>query len=538
MPVIKDKLGLSVAARSSFTGRFLKVFNDLKNFDAGFNELFAKLLFKPGVSDKIQLNYYGTNDHTLFAGVRLNSTGNTAEDSEVAYGISNASLKWSHQFQRSFFSNLILTNSRFRPQVSSPDSVLTITVSNEIINRKAKLETILDLNDESKLEAGAEVQMNEILPGNYLQNEEFISSLAKERSLESAVYVSYQTALSSKLKIDAGLRYSLFNNLAPATYWLYDNSGILSDKNVVEQKFEEGRGVFNTYGGFEPRFSFLYLFSPNASVKANYSLARQYIQIVANNTTPLPISRWKTSDINIKPQIGQMWSAGYYWEHPAGKAEFSSEVYYRITRNFTDVKLGSDFLLKEFVETELLQGLNKAYGMEFNFLRSWPQTVLNFNYTYSRSFNQFTGPTFDTRVNEGEWYRSNVDRPHTLNASVKIQQSKIHHFAFSFTFASGRPYTAPEGLVRLQGKVFPIYTSRNNQRIPAYHRLDFSWMINNPSRSQRKFKSNWAFNVYNLYSHKNIYSVFFNNRIGSVQAYKLSVFASAIPSLSYNMTIE
>lgn len=538
-PIIKDKMAILVASRSCFTGFLLQGFRNLKQFDGGFNELFGKLIFKPSDSDKISVNFFGTNDFTKLIGIALNPEGNNSEDSEISYKISNFSTKWNHVFKnKKSFTNLLLSNATFTPKIESPDPNLTIAISNQVINRKANFELTLALPKENQIELGIETQLNEIQPANYFQNNDLVRQLPLEKSLESAIYSSFQAGFGKKLKTDIGLRYSFFHNLGASTYRVYSNANEPSEETVTGQNQVENNKVFNSYGGLEPRISLAYTLNNRSSLKANFTVARQYIQIVTNNTTPLPVSRWKTSDIYIKPQIGTMYSIGYFLDMENSKSTFSVESYYRFTQNYTDVKMGSNFLLKDNVETELLQGLNRAYGIETMYSKQFAASVLSMNYTYSRSFNKITGNTLFTQINSGEWYRSNFDRPHSLNAQIKIQQSAIHHFSFAFTFASGRPFTAPEGIVQLEGKDFPIYINRNNARIPAYHRVDFSWIINNPAQKQGKYQGNWAFNVYNLYARKNIYSVFYSNKIGSLKSYSLAVFASAIPSISYNFTFK
>ncbi|UBM60742.1 TonB-dependent receptor plug domain-containing protein [Marinilongibacter aquaticus] len=539
-PIIKQKLSFQLVGRASFTSFLLHNFKNLRPFNGHFNELYGQLLFRPSDKDKLSLMHFNTYDFTSIEGVSIDPEINNSNVSEIAYRIENSALKWTHAFgNKKLFSNLILSQSRYRPSLNSPDSLLSVRVDNSILNQKASF-NLLHNKAERQIEGGAEVQLNKIEAGNYFENHVNTFSLPLEKSLESAAYLNYQSPiLGDKMKANLGLRYSWFLNLGPAVYREYSLSGNeITEESAKETVEISSHKAYHTYGGFEPRISLAYSLSEESSLKANLTVSRQYIQIVANNTTPLPVSRWKTSDQYLKPQVGKLYTFGYYRSSPSQKFSFSGEVYFRQTANYTDVKMGSNFLLKPFVETELLQGKNKAYGFETSLNRVFGQTTLNLNYTFSRSFNKIVGQSPYSEINSGNWYRSNFDRPHAFNVSLKIQQSPIHHFAFYFTFASGRPYTAPEGIVRLEGKNYPIYIDRNNARIPAYHRLDFSWLIENPRQGNRRLKGNWAFNVYNLYAHKNIYSIFFNNTIGALNAYKLSVFASAIPSLSYNFTFE
>ena len=46
--------------------------------------------------------------------------------------------------------------------------------------------------------------------------------------------------------------------------------------------------------------------------------------------------------------------------------ELSLEGYYRDIQNTLTYKPGADFFLSEYVEKEVIQGLGKAYGIEFS----------------------------------------------------------------------------------------------------------------------------------------------------------------------------
>jgi hypothetical protein len=162
------------------------------------------------------------------------------------------------------------------------------------------------------------------------------------------------------------------------------------------------------------------------------------------------------------------------------------------------------------------------------------------NYTYARSLNKVNVfPTVQQQINEGRPYAANYDRPNNFNFAVVIGQGKHHDFSFNFTYSSGRPFTIPEGFVKYYDSVFPYYQNRNNGRIPDYHRLDFAWNIYNPRMNDAKrFKGNWAFSIYNLYSAKNPYSVFFKADGAVLKPYKLVVFGATIPSLAYKFTFK
>jgi hypothetical protein len=538
-PIINNKLSVLFSGRNSFLGNYLDQFDDKIKYRGGFNEAFGKLLFRPNESNRITLSHFFTEDHSFFKGIAFQNDGNTNENSEINFSINASSFKWSNYAKKNAaYTELSLTHSLYVPQLGSKGIVISQTFDNEIEKTGFRFNHKRDLGSKNNIEAGFETNMNRISPGIYKQDGVLVSSLPTEKSLESGVYAALENYSIENFKASLGVRYSYFQNLGPANYRLYQTEDrLLRPQYKVENV--TGNGVYNTYGGFEPRIGLTYKINAQSSLQANYSVNRQYIQIVTNNTTPLPVSRWKVADPNIKPQISSIYTMGFYQNHD--KFNWSAEVYYKENQNYLDVVQGSNFLLKDNVETDLIQGKNKAYGfetaMEYRFGKLG-KSVLSVNYTFSRSFNQFVGANYLSRINDGEWYRSNFDRPHTFNISIKIQESPIHHFSFAFAYISGRPVTSPSTYAEIGLVSYPVYYTRNNFNLPAYHRLDFSWIIDNPSRKTGRYRGSWQFNLYNAYGHENIYSIFFENKNGQANARYISVIPQIIPSLSYTFIFK
>jgi outer membrane receptor protein involved in Fe transport len=538
-PIIKGKLSFLVTGRNSFLGNYLDKLYELVKYRGGFNEVFGKILYRPNESNRITLSHFYTQDNSFFKGIAFQNDGNTAQNSDINYTMSNSAFKWSNYRKKTAASTeLSLTHSVYIPTLGSEGIVLTQTFDNNIERSGLRINQKRDFGTKNNVEIGAEANLNNISPGIYKENGKLVSSLPVEKSIESGLYAALENYSIQNLKLSVGLRYSYFQNLGASSYRVYKTEDRILKPEF--NTFESGNNeVYNTYGGVEPRFGLNYKVNDNNSIQANYSVNRQYIQLVTNNTTPLPVSRWKVADPNIKPQISSHYTLGFY--HNKNRFNWSAEGYYKENQNYLDVVQGSNFLLKDNVETDLIQGKNKAYGIELaSEIRfgKLSKSILSVNYTFSRSFNQFTGVNYLTSINNGEWYRSNFDRPHTFNVNIKIQESPIHHFAFAFTYSSGRPFTGPSTYAEIGLVSYPVYYSRNNFTIPSYHRLDFSWIIDNPSRKTGRYKGSWQFNLYNLYGRENIYSIFFENKNGQANAKALSVIPNIIPSLTYTFMFK
>jgi hypothetical protein len=84
----------------------------------------------------------------------------------------------------------------------------------------------------------------------------------------------------------------------------------------------------------------------------------------------------------------------------------------------------------------------------------------------------------------------------------------------------------------------PIFSERNQLRIPAYHRLDFAYTLGKGYKKDQKIRTSWTFGIYNVYGRKNAFSVFFTqDGFGRPVANRLAILGSAFPSLTLNIEL-
>jgi hypothetical protein len=88
--------------------------------------------------------------------------------------------------------------------------------------------------------------------------------------------------------------------------------------------------------------------------------------------------------------------------------------------------------------------------------------------------------------------------------------------------------------------------SRNNIRIPDYHRLDVSATLYGKkykkNGDRRKNEDYWVFGIYNLYARRNPFSIYFSNGPDRpvpgepipTSATRVSIIGTIIPAISYN----
>ncbi len=539
IPVVKEKLSVLVAARLSANDYLFKSLApaNLKNIRANFTDIATKIYYRPNQKNTISLSAYVSQDYyrvdSLFSIENV-----VAKQTSFDYGHKNGSIHWNHYFSPKLSMLVAGALSYYSTKTYAPDSVNTIDLNSSILYRNGTVSFDYQPAEKHKLNFGASVTRYDINPGvlnDGVSSRVATVKLAPEQSIESAIYVDDEWKLNEKLTIQAGIRYANYWRIGAGTINEYA-PGLMPSLNTIVRKKEFATGeVMASYGGFEPRLTMKYSLAENTSLKFGYNRQQQFFQLLSNNTTPLPTSRWKTADTFIKPQQSDFASLGFFKTFNENVFEISLESYYRNVRNTLDFVSGANLQLNPNIETQLISGKSKAYGFELMLQKKKGENSGWISYTYARAFSQMIGDFPEIQsINNGNWFATNYDKPHSFNAMWNIQPSTHHSFSFTFVYNTGRPFSSPSGSYEIAGKKYAVFAERNNDRVRDYHRLDFSWTINNPSMKHKRWEGSWVFTVYNLYGRQNPYSVFFKSTKNGLKAYELSVFASPFISMTYN----
>jgi hypothetical protein len=196
----------------------------------------------------------------------------------------------------------------------------------------------------------------------------------------------------------------------------------------------------------------------------------------------------------------------------------------------------ADLVLNPDIEEEIIQGEGKAYGLEIFLKRHTGKFKGSLSYTFSRTFIKIP---LSTREMYSNWFPAKFDRPHNVNLVMDWTVNRKSKFALVFNFTSGRPITAPVSNYSLGAVVVPHYSDRNEYRIPDYHRLDLSYTYKRNAVKRKKYQDSITFSIYNIYSRRNAFSVFFKKESNRpTQAFKSSVLGSAFPSITYTFEIK
>jgi len=352
--------------------------------------------------------------------------------------------------------------------------------------------------------------------------------------LELAGYVADEISLSQRLTVYLGFRYSHFVHMGPAEVLVYGDGSGRRPGNVTDTlTYASGQGVKH-YGGPEPRISLTYLIGNNNSVKISYNRVQQYIFMLSNTIAISPTDQWKLSDFHLRPPFVDQFSLGYYQDIPGVGLNTSAEIYYKQLKDVVDYKDGADFVNNPHTETQVLQGEQEAYGLEFMIRKKSGKLNGWLAYSYSRSMMLFNGTLSGESINDGLRYPSNYDRPHGFNLVTNYKVSRRLSFSGTLEYMSGRPVTYPISIYYQNGSEYMDYSDRNQYRIPDYFRMDLSINLEGNLKKRKLAHSFWMLSIYNLTGRKNAYSVYFRNEEGNINGYKLSIFGRPVITLSWN----
>ncbi|OGX89590.1 TonB-dependent receptor [Hymenobacter lapidarius] len=529
-PIVKDKSSFIISGRASYSDWLLKQLSD-KNFNqsaASFHDVTAHITHEFDEKNTIYATGYVSNDR-----FRL------ASDTTFRYSNRNASFKWRHTFTNQLYGVLTATYSHYNYDVTSQRNPLTASQLKYAIDQPGvRADFSYFPNSRHTVDFGASSQLYQIAPGS-LQPRGDASLirpdvLAQERGLESAFYASDRFDITPRFSVSGGLRYSLFQALGPRDVYRYAPGESRSLASIIDTVRYGSNRVLATYHGPEYRLSARYSVSDNSSVKASYTRTRQYIHQLTNTASVSPTDVWKLSDANIRPQVGDQYSVGYYRNFKSNTIEVSVETYYKTLRDVVDFKSGATLLLNPQIETDIINAQGKAYGVEF-FVKKLTGKLNGWvGYTYSRSLVQVNAATTADMVNGGNYYPSNFDKPHDFTLVGNYRFSRRFSTSVNFTHSTGRPITLPLAKYFVGNSLRVFYSDRNAYRVPDYLRLDLALNIEGNHKVKKLAHSSWTVGVYNLTGRRNPYSVYFKSVGGQIKGYQLSIFGEPIPSITYN----
>lgn len=548
-PIIPNKMALMLAGRISYPDYLLKISSkeEIRNTRANFFDLTMKLEHKFSDRSRLELSSYISKDNFKLTGDSLSNIEINATSTIFSWQSKNVSTTWHQQLNSKIFLHAGLVQSIYEPIISASDSSNAFDLRSKVRYRNIHANIDWEVGRNHQINLGLSSNHYKITPGTITPGHPSSSinyfSIPDESGIELVFFASDEWAFTDKLSLQLGARLSNWLSLGSALKYEYAKGRPKSVESIIDTLTYKNNETIRMFTGVEPRVFLTYRIGPTSSIKAGYNRMYQYIQQVSNTTTALPTDRWQLTTKYIDPQRVDQISAGYFRNFMSNKFETSLELFYKDIDNITDYKDGANLILNSIPETAMLQGKGRAYGLEILMKKNKGVLTGWLSYTYSQIHFLVNSLYPEERINNGQWYPANYNKPNNLSLSVNYKHDTRITYSANFVYSTGRPYTSPESKYIVNGIYVPNFTGRNQNRIPDYHRLDLSATIDSNPKKSGTFKGSWTFSIYNVYARKNAYSVFFRTKNDSVllaykkvNSYKLSILGTIFPSITYNFS--
>jgi hypothetical protein len=544
-PLKKDKGSFIVSGRRTYIDLIMKAAIPDSSPFAGsgyyFYDLNLKLNYRLGPKDRIFLSgYYGKDQFTF---------GSKEDDFkvEMPWGNGIAAFRWNHQFSNKLFMNVITTFSDYQFSFGSAQDEFQIKLKSGVRDLTGKVDFSYYPSTRHKVKFGVETVYHTFNPSSVsAQSQDVVFDTGTPEmlySFESAIYAMDEFDVNEKLKINAGLRYSMFQHVGPFTRY------VNGDISTPDTSFTYSNGdIVKFYDGLEPRFSGRWLLNDNNSIKFGYSYNYQYVHLTSLSAVSLPTDIWYPSTDKAKPQKGWQGTVGYFRNFFKNQYEGSIEVYYKGMKNLIEFKEGAlpGDNLNDNTDNLLVFGEGWAYGIEFFFKKSVGKLTGWIGYTWAKTERKFPD------LNNGNVFPAKYDRRHDLTVVAGYKLNDRLTFGASFIYATGNTLTLPSSWYVQEQNLLFNYGARNSTRMAPYHRLDLSVTLYDKAfkkkydeatgetiQVKKNFRSNWSLSCYNVYNRANPFFLYVDNDGDFLKGdFKITVkqvtLFPIIPSLTWN----
>jgi CarboxypepD_reg-like domain/TonB-dependent Receptor Plug Domain len=518
-PIVKDKGSFIISARRTYADLFLGLLKDTGQGKRTlyFYDVNLKANYRIGNKDRVYLSGYFGRD-VLGLGKNFNAD----------WGNKTGTLRWNHIFGNSLFSNTSLIYSNYSYQIKIKSGNDFYKILSDIKDLNFKQDFDWSISNKSKVKFGGNIIKHTIAPGA-ITAEGFTAGIAKtvqdRISIESALYASHEWKATDNLEIVYGIRASNLGVRGPGNFYTYDKQG----NTTSTVKYEKGKNVVS-YFNLEPRFSASYKLNEVTSIKASYNRNVQNLHLLSNSTSDSPTDVWLPSTNNVKPEIADQIALGFYKNSKTEKYEFSSEIYYKDLQNQIDYRNAANTFGNDNIESELLYGTGRAYGLEMMMRKKTGRLTGWIGYTLSKVEKKIEG------INNNEYFNARQDRTHDVSVVAMYDLNKRWSLSAAWVYNTGNAVTFPTGKYEANGQTAFLYSDRNGSRMPAYHRLDIAATREARKNKSRRYQSSWTFGLYNAYGRQNAYTINFRDNKDDptkTEAVRTSLF-SFIPTITWN----
>jgi hypothetical protein len=410
--------------------------------------------------------------------------GKVAE--KTNWGNKGASIKWSRQWNKNIYTNLLLAGSEYfsqydrnaslKLQIPARDSTIfsvrqTTNEDNKVQDITARLDAEWLVSSTHKIEMGGSITQSDVNYKN-LRNDTLLILDRNQSGQYSSLYLSDNWQASKRLSITAGLR---------ASYYQLTNQYL-----------------------YEPRFSFSYLLTDKVKLKGAYGNYYQFVnRIINENLSEGSRDFWLMADgEQTKLSGAQHYIVGL--SHETQGWLLDVEAYHKDLQNISEFSLRFRTSATITSATQLFfTGNGYAEGVDFLVQKKQGSYTGWVSYTIGRVRNTFAD------FNEGKEFPALNDQLHEFKITHNYALG-AWNFSSTFIFGSGKPYSEPAGqysVSLLDGRdlSFIGIGVKNGSRLPPYHRLDVAIHHKFMFDKVRKIKGDFGISIFNLYNRKNIW---------------------------------
>ena len=509
-PLQKNKSSFILSGRRTYADVFLKATEKFKDNILYFYDLNAKANYQINAKNKVYISgYFGRDELGL------------GQDFGIDWGNKTGTIRWNKIISNKLFLNTSFIYSDYNYNVKLKNGETNFNINSEIKDVNLKQDYTFYTNNQNTLRFGFNTILHNIKPSTFSGT--VINSVAKtgRNGLENAVYLTNNYKATNQLTIDYGMRLSMYTLMGGDVYNIYENGVIGSSIKLAPSSFGK------TYINPEPRITTNYRIDDEKSIKAGYARNVQHLHLLSNSVASSPSDQWIGNSYNIKPEIADQLSVGYVTKVFKNNFELTAEAYYKHLQNQIDYKDGAEINTVSDVESVLLYGIGRAYGLELLLKKKEGSLTGWIGYTLSKTERKIDG------INEGKWYNARQDRTHDISVVGIYDLNERWSISGVFVYNTGDAVTYPTGKYNLQGQTLYQYAARNANRMPAYHRLDFSATYEK-NKTKRRHGS-WNFSLYNVYGRENAYRISFKddpNDPTRTQIIRTALF-KWVPSVTY-----
>jgi hypothetical protein len=494
-PLQKDKSSFIISGRRTYADAFLIGSEEFKGTVLYFYDLNMKANFKIDAKNKLFISgYFGRDELGL-----KNAFG-------IDWGNKTGTIRWNRIVSSRLFLNTSLIFSDYNYNVKLKNGPTNFNINSNIKDLNLKQDYTFYVNPRNTLRFGFNSILHTITPTTFSGTVTSSNTKEGRNGLENAIYLSNYYKANDNLSLDYGMRFSAYSLMGGDIYNQYEGEKIINSIKIGKYSFGK------TYLNPEPRITSNYRLNDVVSLKAGYARNVQHLHLLSNATASTPADQWIGNSYNILPEIADQISIGYVQGFKKNNYELSTELYYKNIQNQVDYKNGADIYTVKDVESQLLYGIGRAYGLEFLLKKKEGQFTGWISYTLSKTERKING------INENNWYNAKQDRTHDLAVVGVYTLNPRWSVSGVFVYNTGDAVTFPTGKYQIQGHSYGFqygiqgqtvyqYASRNANRMPTNHRMDLS--VTYDKKKTKRIQESWNFSLYNVYGRENAYQINF-----------------------------